>query len=277
MPGLYACGRALLCEPVRDYIAALDAIRDRGYGGLAVAGVTFALAWFAYVPIHELFHAWGCMLAGGDVTRLEIAPEYGGALLARVVPFVASGSQYAGQLTGFDTHGNDAIYLATVLSPFLLTIVAGVPLLKRLARPLAHPACRSHAGGNPCPMFRKRHWIPAFAGTTSNSSFPRAGPPLLGAVLPFAYAPFVSVPGDYYEAGSIVVSRLAHALDPALPLARWRSDDVLKLARELADSGASAGDWLGVAASLALGILLALLTYHAGGWAESLRRMRGSG
>ena len=231
--------RGLLSEPARDYIAALDALRERGYGGLASACAAFALSWFAYVPIHELFHAWGCLLAGGEVTRLEIAPEYGGTLLARIFPFVAPGSRYAGQLTGFDTHGNDGIYLATVLAPFLLTIVAGVPLLKRLARPLAHPA---------------------------------AGPWLLGAVLPFAYAPFVSVIGDYYEAGSIVVSRAAHALNPALPLVRWRGDDVLKLTRELADSGANTADWIGVAASLALGIVLALLTYPAGGWFESLRR-----
>ena len=239
MRKLSACARGLLTEPVRDYFAALDALRDRGFGALAAAGAALLLSWFAYVPIHELFHAWGCLLAGGDVTRLEIAPEYGGAMLARIFPFVVAGSRYAGQLTGFDTHGNDGIYLATVLAPFLLTIVAGMPLLRRLARPLAHPA---------------------------------AGPWLLGAVLPFAYAPFVSVPGDYYEAGSIVVSRAAHALDPALPLARWRGDDVLKLTRELADAGASATDWLGIAASLALGIVLALLTYHAGGWVGSLRR-----
>ena len=244
MTKLAACGRALLTEPVGDYIAALDSIRDRGFAGVAVAIVGFALAWFAYVPVHELFHAWGCLLAGGDVTRLEIAPEYGGALLAQVFPFVAAGSRYAGQLTGFDTHGSDGIYLATVLAPFLLTVVLGVPLLKRLARPLAHPV---------------------------------AGPWLLGAALPFAYAPFVSLPGDFYEAGSIVVSRIAHAMNPALPLARWRGDDVLKLSRELADGGATAADWLGVAASLALGIGLALLTYHAGGWVESLRRTRGPG
>jgi hypothetical protein len=75
--------RRLFAEPVRDYLAALDAMRDRGVAGLVVASVAFALAWFVYVPIHELFHAWGCLLAGGTVTRLEIAPEYGGALLAR--------------------------------------------------------------------------------------------------------------------------------------------------------------------------------------------------
>ncbi|MBK8740004.1 MAG: hypothetical protein IPM02_10865 [Betaproteobacteria bacterium] len=223
--------RRLFAEPVRDYLAALDAMRDRGVAGLAVAGVAFALAWFVYVPIHELFHAWGCLLAGGTVTRLEIAPEYGGALLARIVPFVVAGSAYAGQLTGFDTGGNDAIYLATVLAPFLLTILIGVPLLKRAARPLANPGWR---------------------------------PWLLGASLPVAYAPFVSLPGDYYEAGAILVSRAAQWADPAHPLARWRGDDVFKLARELSGAGATGPDWLGMGASLAVGILLAFLTYHLG-------------
>jgi hypothetical protein len=214
---------------VQDYVAALDAMRDRGFAGLAFGGIAFVLAWFVYVPIHELFHAWGCLLAGGDVTRLEISPEYGGVLLARIFPFVASGSSYAGQLTGFDTHGSDAIYLATVLAPFVLTIFVGVPLLKRAARPLARPAWR---------------------------------PWLLGASIPIAYAPFISLVGDYYEAGAILISRLARWFDPALPLPRWRGDDVFKLGRELSDAGAF--DWLGVGAALAVGILLALLTYHVG-------------
>jgi hypothetical protein len=223
--------RRLIAEPARDYIAALDAMHDRGFVGLAFSGVAFVLAWFVYVPIHELFHAWGCLLAGGEVTRLEVSPEYGGAMLARIFPFVVSGSSYAGQLTGFDTRGNDAIYLATVLAPFLLTIVVGVPLLKRAARPLARPGWRP--------------WV-------------------LGASVPVAYAPFISVIGDYYETGAILVSRGAHWLDPALPLKRWRGDDVFKLVRELSDAGATAFDWFGVGASLTTGLLLALLTYHVG-------------
>ena len=241
MTGFAACCRRLVTEPVTDYLAALEAIRNRGFGGLAAAGLAFALSWFAYVPIHELFHAWGCLLAGGEVTRLEIATEYGGALLARIFPFVVPGSSYAGQLTGFDTHGNDGIYLATVLAPFVLTVVLGVPLLKRLARPLTRPAMQ---------------------------------PWLLGAVVPVAYAPFVSVIGDYYEAGSILVSRGVRMLDATLPLARWRGDDLFKLVHDLSATGATAADWLGVAASLLLGIALALLTYHAGGWLESFRRHR---
>src|SRR5512134_5555 len=114
-------------QPVRDYLAALDAMHPSPVRRWLLVVAAFAAAWFVYVPIHELMHAYGCIAAGGAVTRLEIAPEYGGALLARLFPFVASGSSYAGQLTGFDTRGSDAIYLATVLAPYLLTIFIGVP------------------------------------------------------------------------------------------------------------------------------------------------------
>ena len=65
------------------------------------------------VPLYYFGTAYGCLLTGGDVTRLEISPEYGAALLQKLFPFVAVGSDYAGQLTGFDTHDNDVIYLAT--------------------------------------------------------------------------------------------------------------------------------------------------------------------
>lgn len=240
-----ACCRQLLAEPALDYLAALTAMHERGFAGLALASVAFALAWFVYVPAHELFHAWGCLLAGGEVTQLEIAPEYGGAILARMFPYVVSGSSYAGQLTGFDTHGNDAVYLATVLAPFLLTIGIGVPVLKRSARPMTRPAWR---------------------------------PWLLGAAVPMAYAPFVSLVGDYYEAGSILVSRAARWFDPALPLTRWRSDDVFKLVRELAGAGATSLDWLGVVASLLAGALLALLTYQIGArFAARLLRRQSTG
>lgn len=223
--------RRLIAEPLADYMSALDAMRDRGALGLLYAGLSLLVAWFAYVPLHEMLHAWGCMLAGGEVTRLEIAPEYGGALLARIFPYVVSGSSYAGQLTGFDTRGNDAIYLVTVLMPFLLTIIVGVPLLKHVARPMARPWLR---------------------------------PWLLGAATLLAYAPLVSLIGDYYEAGSILVSRAAHALDPSLPLARWRSDDLFLLVTKLRDTGAGPLDWLGVALSLITGTIVALLTYQAG-------------
>jgi hypothetical protein len=55
---------------------------------------------------------------------------YGASLLTNIFPFVSTGSDYAGQLTGFDTHGSDLTYLFTVFFPFILTILLGVPLIK---------------------------------------------------------------------------------------------------------------------------------------------------
>ena len=262
------CIGRFIAAPARDYLDALAAMRsDGGYArhfresgdarhsreggkpaavgetplgprlrgddwvGLLKAGLAFIASWFVYVPVHELLHAFGCLWTGGTVTRLEIAPEYGAALLSQVFPFVVAGSEYAGQLTGFDTHGNDGIYLSAVLAPFVLTVLIGVPLLLRAARPMADE--------------RWRPW-------------------LLGAALPVAFAPIVSLVGDYYEAGSIMVSRVVQGVAPQWPLERWRSDDVFRLVPTLADGGASVGDWFGVAASFVVGGALALVTYHAG-------------
>ncbi len=127
------------------------------------------LGWWVYVPLHELLHAFGCLASGGSVSRLEVDPLYGGALLARLFPWVVSGSEYAGRLSGFDTGGSDAVYLATDLAPFLLTFVA-VWALRRAAR----------------------------AGR----------PGLFGMAAPFALAPFLSLTGDAYEIGSILATRL---------------------------------------------------------------------
>jgi len=82
-----------------DAFHGLDRCLDRGARGLAFALLGLAVGWWIYVPIHELLHAAACLLAGGEVTRLEIAPQYGGALLARIFPFVVSGGEYAGRLS----------------------------------------------------------------------------------------------------------------------------------------------------------------------------------
>jgi len=221
-----------LRAPVDDYLAALD----RVFGAarvLPVLVVLLALAgsWLVYVPIHELLHAYGCIWTGGEVTRLEIDAIYGAALLARVFPFVVVGSAYAGQLTGFDTGGSDLVYLATVFAPFLLTIAVGVPLL--------------------CSAARERR--------------PYAAAAKLGVAIPVAFAPAISLPGDFYEIGSILVSRVATWLYPSFDPARWRSDDVVRLAAEL-PGGWSVGDALGIPAGFLVGALLGLATYHAGRW-----------
>lgn len=128
-----------------------------------------AVTWFVYVPIHELLHAGGCIWTGGDVTRLELSPRYGATWLKEIFPFISSGSDYAGQLTGFDTRGSDFCYFATVFLPFALTVLIGVPLIK-----LAGRARR---------------------------------PVLLGMAIVVGMAPFYNVPGDYFEMGSILTTR----------------------------------------------------------------------
>ena len=200
-------------------------------GGRASIGVMLAsllAAWWLYVPLHELAHAWGCLLTGGRVTRLEISDIYGAAWLARVFPYVTVGSEYAGRLSGFDTRGRDLIYLATCALPFMLTVLVGVPLLRAVPR----------AGG----------WWRSI---------------MLGASIPMAFAPFVSLPGDYYEMGSILVSRAFAAGASGFPLDRWRSDDLVKLVSALMPN-ATVADAAGVTAALLVGVALAFATYWAG-------------
>jgi hypothetical protein len=225
----------LVAQPLRDWLDALEAcVRDGGRAHLIVIALGFLVSWWIYVPVHELAHAWGCLLAGGEVTRLEIDGIYGAALLAKVFPYVTVGSQHAGRLSGFDTRGSDLTYLATCALPFVLTVFVGVPLIR------AVPGARG--------------WRRSF---------------MLGAAVPIAYAPFVSLTGDYYEMGSIMVSRMVAAFVPGFAVDRWRSDDLLKLVGALARD-ARVTDAAGVAASLLLGAALAWGTYWAGvlvsGW-----------
>lgn len=207
---------------------------------LAVVLAAGAASWWIYVPVHELAHVAGCLAGGGTVTRLDLDPLYGAALLARIFPFVRPGSDYAGQLTGFDTGGSDLTYLLTDFLPFVLTIVAGVPLLRLAARPGWSAQARA--------VF-------------------------LGVSIPLAMAPFISLTGDYYEMGSIVVSRAVAAFSPGFAVVRWRSDDLFKLVAGRFGAGGDGGigDAAGMAAGLATGIILAFATYGAGSlWARWL-------
>lgn len=133
------------------------------------AGLGFG--WWVYVPIHEFLHAAACRLTGGQVTELQIAPLYGGDLWAALFPWVTSGGDYAGRLVGFDTFGNDGIYLATDFGPFVLTLWPGVWALRRAAA--------------------------------------ASRPMLFGASLPMGLAPFMSLTGDAFEIGTILTTRLA--------------------------------------------------------------------
>lgn len=213
---------------------AFDILRgmDRSLGGwIAMPAMMLALlaSWWIYVPLHELSHAWGCLAAGGTVSRLEIDEAYGAAWLAEWFPYIRPGSDYAGRLSGFDTGGSDWVYLATVFSPYLLTVFIGLPLLYLAIR---------HA----------KTW-------------------LLGAAIPWALTPFLSLTGDYYEMGSIIASRL---VTPWLPdaMGRWRGDDLPLLADTLFGRGGhgTLADALGLGAGFLLGLTGAFLTYHAGAW-----------
>ncbi len=229
----------LLWSPLTDCMAAVDAVVARRPAlTLPLALLAIAPAWILYVPLHELAHAFGCIATGGEVTRLEIDAVYGARWLQRIFPFVTVGSEYAGQLTGFDTGGSDLVYLATDFAPFLLTIFIGVPALRQVAR-------------------RRR---------------PVSAALLLGAAFPVAYAPFVSLPGDFYEMGSIIVSRLFAGV-AGVPEARWRSDDVFLLVDTLRAGDGGGADWLGIGAAALVGFSLALATYAAGVLvAEALER-----
>ena len=210
------------------FFAALDAmeplIRERRPLRLALAGVSVIFAWYVYVPIHELLHALGCAATGGTVTTLEVQTQYGGAILARVFPFVVAGGEDAGRLSDFDTHGSDLVYLATDALPYLLSVVVGVPLLRACAR--------------------------------------RSRPLGFGPAFVLGLAPFYNLPGDFFEMGSIVVTR---GLGPD-----WhelRSDDMFRLIDRLFSSPPDAGlaaSLVAVAASFVVAIALAYASWWLG-------------
>ena len=199
-----------------------------GYGHLVLVMAGLLAGWWLYVPVHELLHVAGCVFTGGSVTRLELSPEYGGALLAHVFDWVVPESDYAGRLSGFDTGGSDGVYLATVYAPYLPTIFPGFLLWQAVMDgPLT--AVRALA---------------------------------FGALLPWVTAPLLSLTGDFYEFGSILAS-LGFAAAGVEETGSWRSDDLFRLVGELAPS-ASAVDWAGVCTGVVVGIVFALLTLAAG-------------
>ena len=202
--------------PIADLLRGQQRVLSRGRDLVWLLGGLLG-GWWVYVPLHELLHAFGCLAAGGAVSRLEIDATYGGALLARLFPWVVAGSEYAGRLSGFDTDGSDAVYLATDLLPFVLTL-PGVWALRRAAR--------------------------------------ARRPALFGAAAPFALAPLLSLTGDAYEIGSILVTRLGPWTSAATLL---RGDDVSKV---FARVGAVASPpWGGVALAVVMGVLWAWGTY----------------
>lgn len=226
-----------LRRPLDDTRAALERLAEAPHPTRALAWMALGLVvgWFVYVPLHELLHVAGCVASGGKVSELQLDPIYGAALLARWLPFVVPGGEYAGRLSGFDTGGSDAVYLATDFAPYLLSIGIGVPLLRYCAR-------------GPHPF-------------------------LLGAAAVVGLAPFYNAVGDYYEMGSILVTRVAAFGTSPPPQAALRSDDLFalvgQLMREPASLAVSGAGEIGAAALLIalgtlVGLLLAFLSYAAG-------------
>jgi len=233
-------------RPIDDVVACLEPIVTvrkplRALGPLLLSLVA---TWVLYVPIHELLHAYACSWTGGTVTQLEISPIYGGSVYARYFPFVMSGGEYAGRLSGFDTKGSDLIYLATDFGPYLLTVLIGVPLLKLAGR--------------------------------------RRRPILFGMAVVLGLAPFYSLPGDYFEMGSITTTRLITVFrgggNPPL-FEKLRSDDIFKLIEQLCTQPSELGlqGAGGVAAavpiilvSLVFALLFAFATYAVGHYFAAL-------
>jgi hypothetical protein len=209
-----------LLRPCREIWSGLERCLASGVRGLVACFLGLAIAWWIYVPVHELLHALGCELGGGRVWRLQVDPLYGGALLSRWFPFVESGGGYAGRLAGFDTSGSDAVHLLTTGLPFSLAILPGVWMMRHGAR--------------------------------------RRSGLLYGAGLVPAAAPFLSLDGDAYEIGSLLLAQLAPwSSEPAR--LRLVGDDVSVVWSRLA--GAPASMWAGFALAAATGLAWAFAVY----------------
>ncbi len=232
--------RTFFRQPFDDVIGSLEHIMTVGSPPklLAPMLISMIITWFIYVPIHELLHVAGVVAPGGAVSVLEVAPRYGGTILAEHIPWVVSGGVYAGRLSGFDTRGSDLIYLSCVFMPFMLSVLIGVPLVK---------IC----------MKRRR-------------------PFLFGVAMVLGLAPFYNMPGDYFEMGSIITTRALTLFvgggNPPV-FVGIRSDDVFTLianifsqtgATGLAGVGATAVLLIIVGVSLVVDVLLAFTTYALG-------------
>ena len=89
--------KTILALPFEDFFSGLESCLTR-FSPLIILAliISFILSWWIYVPFHELGHAFGCILGGGTVSKLEISPMYGASLLKEIFPFVSVGSEYAG-------------------------------------------------------------------------------------------------------------------------------------------------------------------------------------
>ncbi|MBZ0111897.1 MAG: hypothetical protein K8J08_05520 [Thermoanaerobaculia bacterium] len=208
-----------MSAPFHDTLDGLEAVLEGRISRMLFVMAGLVAGWWLYVPFHEFLHALGCLATGGEVWELEIAQIYGGGFYASLFDWVTPHSEYAGRLSGFDTHGKDWVYLATDLGPYLLTLFPGVWLWRRA-------------------VAWKR-------------------PMLWGAMLPVALAPFVSLTGDAYEIGSILVTRLPGWSSEAVR-SIVRGDDLFLVASKVP---AGVGLMIPVVGAAIVGALWAWLWY----------------
>ena len=227
--------------PYDDMMSCLEHLMTgaRPRGVMVVMVLSITVTWFVYVPVHELLHAYGLIWTGGEVGTLNMKWYYGGEYLAKWFPFIESGSDYAGQLTDFDTKGSDWRYLACDFAPFMLTVLIGVPLLRFCTR--------------------KRRAV------------------LSGPAVVLGLAPFYNLPGDYYEMASIMSTRALTTLGGGGHPPRFeglRSDDIFTLIPDVllrpAELGLEGGFFSTVFAmlvvfeSMILSVVLVFVTYRLG-------------
>ncbi len=92
-----------------------------------------------------------------------------------------------------------------------------------------------------------------------------------GFALPSAYAPVLSVFGDYYEMGSILVTRLAAIVSGGPLRTDVRGDDLAKVLEPLTARGLTVIDASLVVASALVGVALILLTLRLGAYVSGPR------
>ncbi len=217
--------RKFVVRPFTDVFFGLELCMTSGVSGLVLCFIGLAAGWWVYVPVHELLHALGCIAGGGRVWLLEISPLYGGALLERWFPFVEAGGDYAGRLAGFDTGGHDWVHVLTTFFPFLLTLFPGVWLLRQGAK--------------------------------------RGSGLLYGFSLAIALAPLISLTGDAYEIGSLIVVQLFPWSQDAMREVLVGDDVAVVIAALREGPGLLA--WVGGGLSFVIGAVWALSTYGVGG------------